>query len=178
MPPPPRARMQSVADSRHCVCEGRSAVGSPGEAAAGLTLSGRRWGKPPGIPLLAACPSPARRGCSCHLSHPACLPPLSPPAVAQLSWREVPSPRPGKEPDSFRLGPGRCRREQSHPVALHPWKKVGGRRQSGQVAVLVGDAVHGSEVMSGSLVISSSVPQAAACPRVPRSGGNSYGPSR
>lgn len=35
---------------------------------------------------------------------------------------------------------------------------------------------HGSEVMSGSPVISSSVPQVAACPRVPRSGGIiSYG---
>lgn len=35
--------------------------------------------------------------------------------------------------------------------------------------MLVGDAVHGSEVMSGSPVNGSFVPQAAACPRVPRS---------
>lgn len=75
MPPPPCARMQSVADSRYCVCGGRPAVGSPGEAAEGLTLSGRWWGKPSGVPvrgeatLLAGCPSPARRGCSRHHSH-------------------------------------------------------------------------------------------------------------
>nr|XP_005488809.1 uncharacterized protein LOC102070534 [Zonotrichia albicollis] len=111
------------------------AWGCPGEAGAGLTLPGRRWGKPPSVPLgneatlLAACPSPARRGCSRHPSLPACLPPsracrlpLSPssPGAGCLfpgtAW-------PGKEPDSSRLAPGRCRREQSHPAALHPWRK-------------------------------------------------------
>lgn len=183
MPPPPRARMQWVADRRYCVCGGRAAVGSPGEAAAGLTLSGRWWGKPSGVPvggeatLLAVCPSPARCGCSRHHSHPAYLPPIRPcrlplspsspgarSLLAGTAWL-------GKEPDSSRPGPGRCRTEQSHLVTLRPWKKVGGRCQSWQVPVLVGDAVHGSEVMSGSPVIGNSVPQAAACPRVPRSEG-------
>lgn len=46
---------------------------------------------------------------------------------------------------------------------------------SGHVAVLAGDAVHGSEVMSGSPAIGSSVPQAAACPGVPKSEGISCG---
>lgn len=104
---------------------------------------GEAVGKPPGVPvgseakLLAACPSPARRGCSRHPSLPACLPPIracrltlspsSPGSGSPLlgtAWL-------GKEPDSSRLAPGRCQREQSHPVALHPLEKVGGRRQGG-----------------------------------------------
>ncbi|XP_063252126.1 small integral membrane protein 45 isoform X1 [Prinia subflava] len=123
--------MQSVADSRYCVCGGRPAVGSPGEAAAGLTLPGRRRRKPPGVPvgsevtLLAACPSavaapaipptlPASRPSAPVVSR--CRPALPAQGLPGTAW-------PGKEPDSSRLGPGRCRREQSHLVALHPWKK-------------------------------------------------------
>ncbi|XP_041907092.1 uncharacterized protein LOC121675590 [Corvus kubaryi] len=135
MLPPPRAEMQLVADSRSLCGGGRPAVGCPGEAAAGLTLLERQWGKPPGVPvgneatLLAACPFPARRGCSRYPSLPACLPPIracrlplspsSPGAGSLLPG----TARPGKEPDSSRLGPGRCRREQSRPIALHPWRK-------------------------------------------------------
>ncbi|XP_033370650.1 uncharacterized protein LOC107204147 [Parus major] len=117
--------MQSVADSRSCVCGGRPAVGYPGEAGAGLTLPGRRWGKPPGIPvgneatLLAPCPSPARRSCSRHPSLPPCLPPahprLSPPAVAQLSRR-----------GPFSLAPPGRERSLTHPG----WDPAGARGSS------------------------------------------------
>ncbi|XP_076192919.1 small integral membrane protein 45 isoform X1 [Aptenodytes patagonicus] len=72
---------------------------------------------------------PARsrqRGCSRHPSLPPCacrlsLSPCSPGAGSLLpgtAWL-------GKEPDSSWPGPGRCRREQPHPIALHPWKEGG-----------------------------------------------------
>ncbi|XP_057878430.1 small integral membrane protein 45 [Melospiza georgiana] len=78
------------------------------------------------LPVL---PPPAAAAPAIPPSLPACLPPsracrlpLSPssPGAGCLfpgtAW-------PGKEPDSSRLAPGRCRREQSHPAALHPWRK-------------------------------------------------------
>ncbi|XP_005040003.1 PREDICTED: uncharacterized protein LOC101821708 [Ficedula albicollis] len=114
---------------------GKAGGGVPRGGWSGIDTAGEAVGETPGSPggneatLLAACPSPARRGCSRHPSLPACLPPIracrlplspsSPGARSLLpgtAW-------PGKEPDSSRLGAGRCSREQSHPVALHPWQK-------------------------------------------------------
>uniref|UniRef100_A0A8C3JGD9 Uncharacterized protein n=1 Tax=Calidris pygmaea TaxID=425635 RepID=A0A8C3JGD9_9CHAR len=120
-PPPPALRGDAIGCRRSLLRGGRPLVGCPGEAGGGLTLPGRRWGKPPGAPVGKEAALPAR----CHprtLPPRACRLPLSPgppgagsllPGTACL----------GREPDSSRPRSGRCRREQPHPIALRPWKE-------------------------------------------------------